>query len=223
MINAIKQKLSHLLRLNNKRTMKQVHLHFDIPDSHPYDRPDWYFQAYGNIILPIVTNHLPKRFWFSQYQPPKHLLLRYESQEIFDDLTNLSILPSEHEEFDIYADLSQPRHFGTNQRMNDKNDRGSKIFDFLHAASVLTLDQLSHQENGYWVWEENSDRGNNHYGKTLEIVHHLFCNLSAVPTAVVEIDPVVANQKQLHPLQSPLYAKIHGGYIQTNPIISIQY
>ena len=108
-------------------------------------------------------------------------------------------------------------------RKTGSDHRGSKIFDFLHAASVLTLDQLSHQDQGYWVWEENPDKGNNHYGRTLESVHHLFCNLSAVPTAVVVIDPNLANQKQLDRFLSPLYSKIHRVYTPNIPIFPIQY
>jgi len=140
------------------------------------------------------------------------------------DPTTLDIQPSEHTEFDIHADLSGTRFLGTNQRQTDAPDRGSKIFDFLHTASVLTLDQISHRDQGgYWVWEENPDRGNNHSGKTLEIVHHLFCNLSAVPTAVVVVDSVQANQKQINQIQSPLYAKNLGVLNPNSLVVPVQY
>lgn len=205
---------------------KQYHLRFDIPDQKPYDRFDWYLQAYGNLLLPFLANHSPQRFWFSRYQEPnmpKHLLVRYESETMFDP-SSLDIQPSEHTEFDIHADLSGTRFLGTNQRGHNAPDRGSKIFDFLHAAALLTLDQISHQDqDGYWAWEENPDSGNNHFGRTLESVHHLFCNLSAIPTAVVIVDPVEANQKQISQIQSPLYAKCFGVLTPNSPVIPVQY
>ena len=33
-------------------------LQFDLPDAFPFDKDDWHWQAYGEVILPIVeTNH----------------------------------------------------------------------------------------------------------------------------------------------------------------------
>ena len=205
--------------------MAQFHLRFDLPNNPPYDRPDWCWQAYGELVLPFIDTHHPTRFWFSQYEAPnipKHILVRYESPAIFD-AANLSIQPVEHHAFNIHDDLGVPRFFGANQRKNDSQLRGSMIFDFLHQASLLTLDQLSHKEHGYWCLEQSPDQDNNHYGYTLESVHHLFCNLSRVPTAVALIPAAIAQQHQTNPILSPLYAKIFGVYTLQTPVVRVEF
>jgi len=163
--------------------MIQRHLKFDLPNQPPFDRQDWWWQAYGDIVLPLSGGL--SRFWFSRYgalnQNP-YILLRYEVEE---ELTEFPLEPSEHKEFDIVADLSGERFFGTNQRFLDAKQRGDMIFDFLHQTARLTLSQLSHKDkDGYWRLESSSDRGNNHFGSPMESVHHLFCNSSATPVGI---------------------------------------
>jgi len=55
------------LNLFNCYKLNLYQLQFDIPDKHPFNREDWYWQAYGEIILPIVQNNRLKRFWFTRY------------------------------------------------------------------------------------------------------------------------------------------------------------
>ena len=205
--------------------MPQFHLCFEPAAGHPYDRQDWQWQMIGHLLQPFVAKFHPARFWFSCYVAPaipKHLYIRYETDKIAED-KELPLPPKEHYEFDIVGNLSGQRFLGDNKQHNDKSKRGNLIFDFLHQGSLLTLAQLSHLENGYWCIEKNQDVGNNHYGSSLESPHHLFCNLSGVPTAVVVIDPVVANQKQISQLLSPLYSKIHGVYAPNLPVCPVQY
>lgn len=205
--------------------MPQFHLSFEIPHDHPYDRQDWQWQAIGNLVALFVTKSLPQRFWFSCYvapATPRRLYIRYEADTKVED-NELPMSPKEHQEFDIIGNLSEKRFLGDNRQHQDKRKRGNLIFDFLHQGSLLTLAQLSHQENGYWNIEVNQDRGNNHYGNSLESPHHLFCNLSGVPTAVVLIDPVVANQKEISPILSPLYAKILGVFDPNLQVFPVQF
>lgn len=196
--------------------MKQYHLKFDIPDTSPHDRPDWEIQAQGEIVKPLVNRHQPKRFWFTHYgglKIGKHILIRYESESIADT-TYLPIQPSEHSPFDIHSDLGAVRFLDPNQK-STSNDRGSKVFDFLHAASILTLDQLLVKNNGYWIRETSPDKANNHFGSPLESYHHLFCNLSVVETSVC----IVSRNGIL----STLYAKIHRLYSSETPVISVKF
>jgi hypothetical protein len=200
--------------------MPQFSLRFDIPNAHPFNRGDWFIQAYGEVLIPLVTDFAPSRFWFSRYaggNVPKHVMFRYEAvTQIVNP--NWVIVPTEHVAFNIHQDLSQPRLHGLNQRKADANERGSQVFDFLHAGAQLTLDQLSHKDNnGYWVLEV-AQHNDNHYGRSLEVMHHLFCNMSDVPTAVIDVGPVVAAQRGLMSRYlSPLYAKALGLYDYNAP------
>lgn len=200
--------------------MPQFHLRFDLPDEKPFDRPDWQIQVQGEIVAPFVNTHQPTRLWFSHYgglENGKHLLIRYEAEHKAED-SILTFPPSEHYHSDIHQDLGGARFLGNNQQTTDSGLRGSMIFDFLNSAARLTLSQLSHQVDGYWVREKSSDTGNNHFGSPLESVHHLFCNLSAVDTAVA----LIPTHQQIQIL-SVLYAKINKLYQPTTQVVPVMF
>lgn len=200
--------------------MKLYQLRFDLPSQYPFDRLDWYWQAYGEVILPIVQNNSFRRYWFTRYgglnQNP-HILLRYEAKQEVKDFPGIQ--PSKHHEYDMVGDLSSERFFGTNRRFSDAKQRAEMIFDFLHVGSKLTLAQLSHKDSaGYWCLEKSSDFANNHFGCPLESIHHLFCNLSATPTAVA-----VCKTNAGTKLMSPLYAKENKLFTSTTQVERVEF
>jgi len=205
--------------------MPHFHLRFNAPNSHPYDTDTVRWQLLGDVVLPFVEQNLPSRFWFSRYHGggvPSQIFLRYESDKMAKNLPTLD--PEEHHEFDIIEDLSGPRFLGDNEQNRDRNIRGNLLFDFLHTASRLTLAQLSHLDNaGYWQIEKNSDHVNNHFGSSLESMHHLFCNLSSVPTAVVLVPSHENTPAHQTRLISPFYAKMKGLYSDDLSVARIYY
>lgn len=203
--------------------MKLYQAHFTPPAAAPYDREDWFWQIYGHVLLPIVEQQQPNRFWFTYYveNGVRHVEFRYEAPDKFDDAT-WALNPTLHAEFDIIHDLSGGRFLGTNQRNTSAPDRGNLMFDFLHQAARLTLSQLSHIDQGYWQLETNADFGNNHYGFTLESPHHLLCNMSNMPLGVVIIKFEMPPFEGVTAL-SPLYAKLRGLYNNTLPVIKVKF
>jgi hypothetical protein len=200
--------------------MPQFHLKFDIPDSPPFDRTDWQIQAQGEIVAPFVASHRPTRFWFSHYGSSagaKHILVRYESGQMAEP-QSFPIQPTEHLDFNIHADLGGVRFRDPHQHNSTGDERGSKIFDFLHTAAVLTLDQLLDKQNGYWMRETSPDRDNNHFGSPLESIHHLFCNESCVQTAV----GIIQNSQQAQ-ITSVLYLKMQGIYPPQAQVVPVTF
>lgn len=200
--------------------MSQFHLKFDVPDKPPFDRADWQIQAQGEIVKLLVSSHQPARFWFSHYGGSgarRYLLVRYESERMADT-SELIYQPSEHHDFDIHADLGGNRFRDPNQQNSTSIDRGSKIFDFLHASAILILDQLLEKENGYWIRETSPDHGNNHFGSPLESIHHLFCNESCVRTAV----GIVQNGQHAQ-IESVLYLKIRGVFSPQTQVVPVTF
>ncbi|MBT7040394.1 MAG: hypothetical protein HN921_11185 [Bacteroidetes bacterium] len=206
--------------------MNLYQLQFDIPDKHPFNREDWYWQAYGEIILPIVQNNRLKRFWFTRYgalNHKPHLLLRYEAKKMVKKFHGIK--PSIHHEYNLVDDLGSPRFLGTNRQSSDASQRANLIFDFLHMTANLTLSQLSHKDDQkYWVTEKSADLGNNHFGSPLESIHHLFCNSSATPTAVAMVQIPNNQQKtsSIYPL-GLIRAKNSGLFNQNTPVVKIDH
>jgi len=129
-------------------------------------------------------------------------------------------------EYDIIGDLapaSSQSHYGVNQRHSDRRQRGELLYSFLSSAAILTLHCLSHSDaEGRWHRESNPDHGNNHFGDTTESLHHLYCNLSNVSTAVC-IVPVAGQVGPPYQLMSPLHAKISNKYAPGTRVVLVNY
>ncbi len=217
------------------------------PATAPFDRADgsrgnWYDSFLGNVVRPVYETGKLDRFWFSHYgQFPKdhHAKFRFSTEHFAEVhsvleplITRYSLtLLGEHNHtyphpFDIINDLVAPnecRHFGTNQRNKDRIERGHRIYEFVHAAAVLTLHCLSHEDSdGRWYREDNLDRGNNHFGDTMEAIHHLLCNLSEAPTAICVV-PVAGQIGPPYQLMSPLYSKMAGMFTQSTQVIPVKF
>lgn len=227
--------------------MQHFSLSCSPPTAPPFDRPvpqpgNWYDSFLGNIVLPLSETGKLDRFWFSQYGAfgkGHHAKFRFStehSDEVHAILNPLIVkfsiqLLQEHGEtyphqFDIIGDLVSPqekRHFGDNARNTSRLERGECLYTFLHAASALTLHCLSHSDSeSRWYREVNPDRVNTQFGDTTEAIHHLFCNLSSVPTAVCVV-PMAGQIGPPYQLASPLYAKIAGILSQGTAVIPVMF
>jgi hypothetical protein len=196
----------------------------------------------GNIVLPVYETGKLDRFWFTHYggfAKDHHAKFRFSTDHFNDVHAVLEplikqyalTLQEEHghtypHPFDIVSDLvpaHEYAHYGNNQRNTDRLERGSLLYSFLHASAILTLHCLSHHDpDGRWFREENLDRGNNHYGDTMESIHHLFCNLSNVPTAVCVVS-VAGQFGPPYQLMSPLYCKINRLFSQSTQVIPVKF
>lgn len=175
-------------------------LSLSIPDAAPYDRQETWFSSFvGNNLLPIIESVNFSRFWFTQYgavSAGKSILFRFE----IDDLNAIAAYVAElQQKFpsgpDGYTDYGHAgdlgcgensRFFGNNSRHQDKDRRGELAFDFVHACAKLYIDCLSGpDQSGYYQLEEEKSSGFN-IETSFEQYHHLVCNMTYVPTFVVE-------------------------------------
>lgn len=173
-----------------------------IPDTAPFDKHENWFESFvGRHIRPVVASSTLKRFWFSRYGQVgagKSIRFRFE----FDDLSLvqseidqlLKIFPvgnSGYADYDYASDIGEgegSRFLGVNGRHQDKGLRGELAFDFLHASARLFLDCLAGPDSaGYFKKEPETSSGFS-VETSLEQFHHLFCNMTAVPTFVVEAE-----------------------------------
>jgi hypothetical protein len=167
-----------------------------IPDVAPFDQQETWFETFiGTHILPLTERGAFRRFWFSRYQAvghDKHLCFRFETDNLNAIAADIERLRAEFQrneyiDFDVVADLGtgdKSRFRGRNSRRPTERDRGELAFNFLHATAQLFLHSLSGpDENGRWSLERETESGYSQEA-SMEQFHHLFCNLTGVPTFV---------------------------------------
>jgi hypothetical protein len=227
--------------------MEHYSLAVGFPHRPPFDRPDpqpgnWYDSFLGAIVLPAVQTGQLARYWFSHYGAfgrDHHAKFRFSTDSIADVQAVLDPLigqyglqlQQEHghvfpHPFDIVSDLAHTggavTRLGNNRRVSDLRERGELLYSFLHASAALVLHCLSEtDQEGRWYREFNPDQGNHHFNDTTESIHHLFCNMSGVPTAVCVMPPPVLGAPPR--LMSPLYAKIRGVYQPNLPVVRVPF
>jgi len=170
-----------------------------IPDHAPYDGPDSWFESFvGNDLLPVIERSELRRFWFSRYGAVgsgKHILFRFETDDLQAVEAQLEALrskfslgPEGYTDYDYPADIGRgagSRFLGSNSRHQDHGRRGEVAFDFLHASARLFLDCLSGPDaQGYFRLERERTSGFS-VETSMEQFHHLFCNMTGVPTFIV--------------------------------------
>jgi hypothetical protein len=173
-------------------------LHLYIPDVPPYDRQETWFESFvGANLLPIIERNVLRRFWFTRYGAVgagKNIQFRYEIDDpatVAADIARLeATFPDgahEHVDYDPTGDIGRgegSRFMGANTRHQNYQARGDIAFDFLHASARLFLHCLSGPDrDGYWQLEQEQVSRFNVL-TTMEQFHHLFCNMTGVPTFV---------------------------------------
>jgi len=169
-----------------------------IPDVPPFDRQENWFESFvGNIIEPAVSSDMIGRFLFTRYgaigqEEEKYALFRFEAtdaeavtKQLNNGLAKHNLTISEQSAFDAAGNIGcgeRSRFLGSNSKHGSKEQRGDIAFTFLHAAACLMLDCLVGTDpQGYFSLEEETQSG---FSKesSLEQFHHLFCNMTGVPT-----------------------------------------
>lgn len=178
--------------------MDAYSLTITVPDVPPFERPDgWFLSFIGAVIVPMTGCPNVKRFWFTRYGGVgvgKEAKFRFETDDIaattvfmrsIVEARGLS-MPSV-EKYDVADDIGRgenSRFLGTNASHRDHRRRGELAFDFLHASARLLFDCLvGPSAEGHFALEEEKKSGFN-FESPLEQFHHLFCNMTCVPTFV---------------------------------------
>lgn len=176
--------------------MKCYSTEFEVPDTCPFNIQETWFQSFvGSVIVPTVNANQLGRFWFTRYGAVgkgKTALFRFETdhfvpvlQGITTLIANKGIVLKGHSEYDVGGDIGRgqgSRFLGHNAKHNDQDRRGDLALTFLHAAANLMIDSLVGPDaSGYFTLEAETASG---FSKetSLEQFHHLFCNMTCVPT-----------------------------------------
>lgn len=84
-------------------------------------------------------------------------------------------------DYDYVHDLGGQRFIGQDAANADQAIRAGIVYDLLTAGARLLLASLVQEPNGVWRHEHETQ---SHYNRdtSLETIHHLFCNMTGVPT-----------------------------------------
>lgn len=184
-----------------------------VPDDKPYDNPEnWFLSFVGNNLLPVIEEGNISRFWFTAYgavghEQGKHIRFRFEVHDLALVKARISHLiecfgndPSGYTDYNVGKDIGRgekSRFLGTNAKHQDEVRRGDLAFNFLHASACLMLDCLVGPDtDGYFALESVTESGFS-IETPLEQFHHLFCNMTQVPTFLGLGAP--PNQQQVIP------------------------
>jgi hypothetical protein len=164
-----------------------------IEDKTPYDGLGFLDTFAGEFILPIEQKL--RRFWCSRYwdKTGKHILLRFETENYDAVKPSIEAIQKKfganaftEETYDHVSDLGHgenERFMGSDAREKDPKKRADLVYDFLTASARLYLGCLAKDTDGHWRLEKDTHSGMNR-DTTMQAFHHLFCNMTNVPTYV---------------------------------------
>lgn len=93
---------------------------------------------------------------------------------------------SDIRDYDEVADTGSNRHLGVEHRvLGRKISRARLVTELYHSISKLVIDALVPDANGRYRLETNDDTRQNPHRSTFETLHHVFCNITEVPTCVL--------------------------------------
>lgn len=197
-------------------------IHVSIPDTKPFERGDWFEAVVGHFIIPVTKMNGVESYWFTRYEEPngnprKHVRFRLRTDDyaplkadIDDLIKNLGFTDLKDEE-GYGEEFKSARWVGERNPPADPAQRQKLIWTFLTSAAALYVDTFSHQDSdGHWYREVNHDRAQNIDGETLESVHHLFCNMTAVQPRVEMMEQLMSNGLQAKLLIAGTYRRWSG-------------
>jgi hypothetical protein len=92
---------------------------------------------------------------------------------------------SDFRDYDLLGDLGGNRFVGDDRTSDRRERRAQLIVAYLQAVSELVLDAIRGPDtDGRYRVEVNDDEQNPHQS-SFESMHHLFCNMTEVPTSAL--------------------------------------
>ncbi len=165
--------------------------------------PEWFwFSRYvqppdGNDLGDCDISQIPEAFAF-EGNTSRSLRLRYAvsaaDREVFERKAQGLIAASgckisDCREYLWIADLGGPRFLGEDRRAARCRTRADLMAKSLWALCQLMLDSLQGPNEDGRYRLETGDPKHNPHGSSFESIHHLFCNITDVPTVVELRDP----------------------------------
>ena len=138
---------------------------------------------------------IPQGFLNPQNQFYRSIRFRYsiteEARQTFENriqnqITKHGCWISDFRDYPFLEDLGGNRHIGGERTPDRRQHRAQLVARLYQAISELVVDTLvGPDEEARYQAEKNDDSRNNPLGSTFESVHHLFCNITDVPTRVL--------------------------------------
>jgi hypothetical protein len=190
-------------------TLVHKSLHLKLPAAAPFDNEDALLSFAGQFILPFSEYF--HWFWFSRYGSTGawEVRFRFSTEDFpavephFDYLkTSFAHGADGCGDYDYEGDLGGQRFLGEDAPDQDKAVRAGLVYDFLTSAARLTLASLVDAHNGRWRLEHET-RSKLNRETSLESMHHLFCNMTCVPTwAAILLNPQSNSHRVVSDLDS---------------------
>jgi hypothetical protein len=173
----------------------------DVPYQFPFDG-DFESRTLtwaGEFVRPILARRLHEAYWFSFYGPygKLRLLIDESKLERLQPTIEAMLLTQRmsrqldengqlvERNLTLEEDLGHPRFCGRNCSREKRHLRAKLVLSFLTAVCDLLLDSL-HRFEGRWELEPTGDALQNPEGSSFQSLHHLFCQITHVPTLVFE-------------------------------------
>lgn len=84
--------------------------------------------------------------------------------------------------YDVVGDLGSNRILGERRDREHRQQRSEMVAQFYHSTARLMLDTLVGPDEEGRFRQEHNDQ--NRHGSSFETLHHVFCNITNVPTGV---------------------------------------
>lgn len=145
---------------------------------------------------------------FANDGPYRSVRLRYavsvDERDAFEQrarglIDDVGAKVSDFRDYPWVDDLGGDRFVGGDRSPERREFRANLVVRYLDALARLTLDCISGPDaDGRYTFERNDNEQNPH-GSSFESMHHLFCNMTDVPTFVL----VLGNQLATHWMTRP--------------------
>jgi len=147
----------------------------------------------GEHILPVYKRL--NLFWFSRYGPVGNRQIKFrfstakfDQLEVYFNNLRTRFVVAAYGDYDYVGDLGSDRFLAGDARCQDRTKRANLVYSYLTAGAKLLLASIVREPDGHWHHEiETRSHLNRH--TSLESVHHLFCNMTWVPTYVELLSP----------------------------------
>lgn len=162
-------------------------LHLKLPAIPPYAGVYDLESFVGEQVKPIVDRL--QLFWFSRYGISGNREIKFRfSVEDYDGVKDkIEAIEKAFEHgadgcgnYDYVADLGNDRFIAPDRKVSHQADRSLLVYQFLTAGARMFVDCLV-QDGPGWKHEEETTSFYNRI-TPLETIHHLFCNMTNVPT-----------------------------------------
>ena len=148
-----------------------------------------YANTRGNDVNDCEMAEVPDTFFANDF----HKSLRFRFQVDEDRLEQVQIIGdnlireagcfvSDWRPYDVVEDLGSNRLLGEKRDREHREQRSQLVAQFYYSTARLVLDTLIGPDAVGRFRQEYNDQ--NRYHSSFEVLHHVYCNITSVPTGV---------------------------------------